>query len=162
MEFLPSGDVPRTLRLGWRTWLRVAWHGAFFALCLILLVVPDVPVWIKVVAALFALGGAASTADLMLFSRRWTIHPDGYELPSLFHRSRRLMTATGADPVLLLGRVRAIRIEAEASKPTLVGVNAMVSGRDVRVWFDSFGETIRPVDEVKQRRRDLARRRRRR
>jgi hypothetical protein len=164
MEFVPSGDLPRAMVLGWRTWVRAGWHSAFFVLCAILAAIADMPWWLRLAAAAFAVAGVVSLIDLLGFTRRWSIDASGVHVPSVLRRTRRIDLSSGGEVTLLLGRVRALR--SAGTRPgggdQIVSINALVSGRDVRVWFDANAETIRPVDEVKERRRALAGHKRRR
>ncbi|MFZ8998658.1 MAG: hypothetical protein ACO3D0_09835 [Ilumatobacteraceae bacterium] len=132
-----SDHVASELRLGWRSRLRVA-AGTIVTFALgVVAATPSAPWWVRLGAALAFTPGAAVCRAALVFASSWRMTRSALKMPSLGARSREGVgrddltgeLADGPWPRVVVSGSKGRREER---------VNPLVSGVDLRRWWDSL------------------------
>ena len=131
--------MPHEMRLSWRSRFRIA-LAALIAFGFGVVAATAGVMWpLRIVAALVFLAGAAVVIDAIVMTSSWRMTASALKVPTLSSRNREI---TGRDDLtveLADGPLSHLVLTGPKGARS-VTVNPLISGRDLRRWFDSLAD----------------------
>ena len=131
--------MPHEMRLSWRSRCRIAAAILVTFGFGVVGATAGVALAFRFVAAMLFLVGAATVVDAVVLTSSWRMTASALKMPTLLSRNREI---TGRDDLTVeLADAPVSRLVVTGSVGTRrVTVNPLISGRDLRRWFDSLAE----------------------
>jgi hypothetical protein len=129
--------MPHEVRLSWRSRLRIAVAVVVTFAIGVVAATTGAPWFVRVVAALLFVVGAAVVLDAVIFTSSWRMTASALEVPTLLGRRRQIGGRNDLTVELRAGAWSQLAVVGPAGT-RLERINPLISGHDLRRWWDAL------------------------